>query len=421
MNKFKQADSPLLISEFLLFVYTATVVTLTAAVHVHMLSNLLGALMAAVFLLEFTFRKQLPKPSITVKPLLPLLCLMVMMALWLPFFPEALERPRSFFQILILMLVVLNVLRATGRTWPLEYGFLFGLVYIWQSGALSFHEAHASQGQRFFFSTTGFAGEDDSLNPNVYGLYCCAYILYALRFIFLVFLSQKKTLVRWGRAVIAGAGVLMASQQILTVTGSRKSMILLVVISIGTTFLFAKGRMKIARIVAGVIFGLGAAAFAIYKMQSSAYWQRLEELFYGLKGEESGDASFDTREEMIFSGIDLWLSSPLWGHGNEAFRVMSGFGTYSHSTPVELLSNYGIVGFVCYYLFYVQVFKRARALARSQNHHLSVAGAWVILSLTCLTLWSLAAVCYYEKAVALLLASLVGLAWHYRPHGQVVR
>lgn len=414
-SKGQASRRPFLLCEGLLFVYIVTVVTLTAAVQFHMISNLIGMAMTAVFLLEICVRKGLPSKGLMLKPLAPLFCLLGVMILWLPFFTEAFVRVKSLFQIMVLMVVVFNILRLTARTWPLEYGFLLGLAYIWRSGALSFG-LDAGAGQRFEFAATGFSGHDDGLNPNIYGLYCCAYILFAVRFIFITMPHHKKTIISWGRLVFACIGILLSAQQILMVTGSRKSMLMLLIISAGVYLLYTKGRLNFIRMVPGFILGSVACAYGVYKIATGSYAERFISIFYGLQGGYSGDGSFDIRQQMIYMGIELWLSSPLFGHGNEAFRVMSGLGTYSHSTPIELLANYGVIGLVCYYLFYVLLIRRLLPMARSQDDYFRVYGIWTLLSFACILFWSLFAVCYYEKPIAMFLAALAGLAYHYQSY-----
>ena len=406
---------PYLLCEALLFVYIVTVVTLTAAVQFYMVSNLIGMAMVAVFLLEICVRKGLPSKGLKLEPLIPLFALLLVMVVWLPFFTEASVRVKSFFQIMVLMVVVFNIMRLTARTWALEYGFLVGLAYIWRSGSLSLHMMGTGD-ERFFFSASGFAGEDDALNPNVYGLYCCIYVLLAVRYIFVTMPHHKKTVISWGRLVVASIGILVACQQVVMVAGSRKAMLVLLMISAGIYFLYTKGRLNVIRMFAGIIVASGAVAFAGYKIFAGAYGIRMWELIYGLKGEQSGDSSFDTRSDMIWSGLELWLSSPLFGHGNEGFRVMSGFGTYSHSTPIELLANYGFIGLVCYYLFYVLLIRRLLPMVRSQSDYMRVYGFWILLSLVCIIFWSAASVCYYEKPIAMLLAALAGLTHHYQSY-----
>jgi O-antigen ligase len=190
-------------------------------------------------------------------------------------------------------------------------------------------------------------------------------------------------------------------------------MIVLLMISAGTYFLYTKGRLNIIRMGFGIIAAAATLGFAGYKIFAGAYGLRMWELIYGLKGEQSGDTSFDTRSGMISRGLDLWVSSPLFGHGNEGFRVMSGFGGYSHSTPIELLVNYGVIGLICYYLFYVLLIRKLLPMLRSQSDYVRVYGFWILLSLACILFWSAAAVCYYEKPIAMLLAALAGLTHHY--------
>lgn len=73
---------------------------------------------------------------------------------------------------------------------------------------------------------------------------------------------------------------------------------------------------------------------------------RLNEFFSG------SSYSDDIRASMRKDAIELFLQRPFFGNGAEAFRTLSGYNTYSHNNFLELLANYGLVGFVLYYLLY---------------------------------------------------------------------
>jgi O-antigen ligase len=383
------------------------VVTLSASVGIHKISNLVGVAMVGGFLTELVTRNQFSFSQFKIKPFLPLVFLLFIQVIWLLPAPEISARVKTFAQIIVLMCVVFNIVRLTGSTWNVEYGLLIGLAYIWYSGALSF--SVDSINDRFEFVLGGERG----LNTNVYGMYCCFYILFALRYTFIGFLNHKKTSLSLGRLGIALAGILIAAQQVLSVTGSRKGMIMLALISLGTYFLYTKARFNILRIIPALIAGSLAFAAVIYKIVTGTYFERFVGMFYGLKGEYSGEASFDIRAQMIFNGLEMWFRSPLFGSGNEAFSLKGGFGTYSHSTPIELLANYGILGFIGYYLFLFLAFRYTWSLFRSGNDYLRAYAIWCLLALACVTFWGIFAVCYYEKTVGMVLAVVVGLSHHY--------
>lgn len=64
--------------------------------------------------------------------------------------------------------------------------------------------------------------------------------------------------------------------------------------------------------------------------------------------------SDDIRASMITTGISMFWERPFFGWGMQNFRIYSGFGTYSHNNFVEIAVNFGLVGFILYYLIYMK-------------------------------------------------------------------
>lgn len=419
VSKYKIKESPLMISEVMLFLYVATLIVLNAVSGLHIIPHLIALTLLFVFCFEVSFKKGLPTPRLLIWPIMPLIGLALIQVAWLPAFYEAgVLRLKSAVLLLPLTLIIINITRITSRTWFIEYGLLLGLAYIWQSGSLEYALLE-EEGTRFKFSMGGVASDEDSLNPNMYGLYCAMYIFFVLRFVFTGFLGNKKTFIKLTRFSIAIATSTFAAQQVITLTGSRKCMILLMIMAVGSYFLYSRGRLKISRILPAVFIGSLITAFAAYKISSSAFAERFESMFYGLAGQYSGDASFDTRSQMISGGLNLWFKSPLWGNGNEAFRVDSGFGTYSHSTVIELLCNYGLLGFLCFYLYLFTIGRGQLRILNSENEESRAVGIWGLVGLICLIFWSLFAVCFYEKIIYIVLAALCGVSHHYRERSKL--
>jgi len=63
--------------------------------------------------------------------------------------------------------------------------------------------------------------------------------------------------------------------------------------------------------------------------------------------DQQGYQGFDERAMWLKEGLRLWRENPVFGHGVEAFRVP--FGITSHSTPVDLLYNSGLIGLGLFY------------------------------------------------------------------------
>lgn len=73
-----------------------------------------------------------------------------------------------------------------------------------------------------------------------------------------------------------------------------------------------------------------------------------------------GYGGFDKRSAWVVEGLRGWLDNPIFGHGVEALRQR--LGITSHTTPVDLLYNSGLVGLALFYALFVSLFARLRAV-----------------------------------------------------------
>lgn len=60
-----------------------------------------------------------------------------------------------------------------------------------------------------------------------------------------------------------------------------------------------------------------------------------------------GYSAFDDRDQWRRDGLEGWAESPIFGNGVEAFRWR--YGITSHSTPIDLLHDSGLTGFLLFY------------------------------------------------------------------------
>ena len=137
-------------------------------------------------------------------------------------------------------------------------------------------------------------------------------------------------------------------------TGSRKSIVFVVVGAI-LIVCFGFRRAKVGKKVLAFI-GLVVALALIYVLISTLpIFATINERFALLcEGIFDNNTSYETdqiRKMMISRGLESFYQKPLFGHGAGYSNVL--FGTYSHNNFVELLMNYGFVGFCLYYSFYV--------------------------------------------------------------------
>lgn len=105
-----------------------------------------------------------------------------------------------------------------------------------------------------------------------------------------------------------------------------------------------------------VLLGAGFAVIAYLVLSNETVMGRMELAFDRLKvglevlwarEDQSGYSGFDERAYWMREGIAGWTRSPVFGHGVEAFR--GDYGITSHSSPIDLLYNSGLIGFMLFY------------------------------------------------------------------------
>lgn len=113
---------------------------------------------------------------------------------------------------------------------------------------------------------------------------------------------------------------------------------------------------------------------------------RLEGLFSFVTGEGEVDASTLRRELYIENGIKWIKESPFIGYGVNSYRVMNegatGIYTYSHNNFIEIMINWGIMGFAIYYFAYMYII--VKLIKFSKNNKLcSIVFAMMVAEFVC--------------------------------------
>jgi hypothetical protein len=119
-----------------------------------------------------------------------------------------------------------------------------------------------------------------------------------------------------------------------------------------------------------------------------------------MRGEGLG---LQTRINWKQQGIKGWLASPLLGLGVEGFRA--DYGITSHSTPVDLLYNFGVIGLTLFYALFASITWR---LWRARGAGLEGLCAVMLGGLVCYLFMSMAGTLYYNAFIAAFLA--IGIA-----------
>jgi O-antigen ligase len=162
----------------------------------------------------------------------------------------------------------------------------------------------------------------------------------------------------WGCLLAVGcmAGALITS-------GSRQALLVvpfflaLVLVAVFSTI---KGRRRL--VVAGALVGLCVIGLSLtplileHARDITAIQRAIE---------YDSDSSYHKRISMIQSGFNRWQEAPLLGNGVDAFRNLSGMGTYAHNDYIELLCDLGLLGTLLFYAIHANILIAAGRLPKS--------------------------------------------------------
>ena len=231
-----------------------------------------------------------------------------------------------------------------------------------------------------------FLGDYGLNNHNTLGMF--AAMCSALCFYFIM----KKAGVRYY--------ILLAAELIIVVlSGSRKGFFL-AAFCIAAVYVLSERNIKFIRnIILVLILMIVAYLFLIYnETLYNIAGKKLQVLITNIFIDNNAtDGSIEERRYFITQAMYLFSQHPLIGVGINGFRsYMDQIGyyhvTYSHCNYTELLSNYGIIGFLLYYLLKVKVIVKGMSTIRKNN--LFSLLSWIFLLALAITEYG--AVSYYS-------------------------
>lgn len=240
------------------------------------------------------------------------------------------------------------------------------------------------------------------INENLFGLFmanatlCC------------IFLIANLVGKKWRYALLFVPCVIVFVSMGL-MSGSKKAVIFMVV---GICVLLLLFSQKIALNKRLLIYALiiGAMVMVVYAIRTLPFFatisMRIDEFVNTLSGGEGTAQTDQNRMNMIRIGLDAFWKSPILGNGTGHSYTL--FNTYSHNNFVELLMNFGLIGFSTYYMPYILVvfalMKRSKYGDRTASYLL----VYIVLQLCLGIAW----VNYYERVVQVIGAA----AWGYVDH-----
>lgn len=203
-------------------------------------------------------------------------------------------------------------------------------------------------------------------------------------------------------------------------SGSRKGVLGLVFVW-GVGLLLKRSR-KMTTVVILVALAAGFTGFAVapssIKFATIRSLQRLGTTFVQSQTTATIDFSTAERARFVEEGLALMAESPLLGHGIDAFRVLSGEGTYAHNNYIDLGVGVGLIGVLLFYAFPITLLYRLVRLYCLRGAGDTPRGAaFGVSALLLILILDLGAVTYMAKLISIIPIVLVAVVDEGRQFG----
>lgn len=182
-------------------------------------------------------------------------------------------------------------------------------------------------------------------------------------------------------------------------SGSRRGLITIIV-AIGALYILKNPNKKLVLNTAIAILGVLIAYQFIKRSNLTYLTTRIDSLFNLFAGNSNASDSDQGRFNMISTGISMFAKKPIFGYGAGAFKELAGFGIYSHNNYVELLVNFGIVGFSLYYSVIIScIIKLIKLIKYKDNYAKLLLVFWIMRLVS-----DFGNVSYYDRFTYIILA-----------------
>ena len=202
-------------------------------------------------------------------------------------------------------------------------------------------------------------------------------------------------------------------------SGGRKTIIALVACTI--YFIWKKSGSSIKKRILSIVMVSLTIYFSIYLLMNIQWiYDVIGYRFDGLIGflggnGESNVSSDNLRKKMIEIGLLGWTERPIFGHGLDSFKFynakVTGRMFYSHNNYVEILYDFGLLGFILYYAFLYKLYKRLVSMPPSYKIY-SILGVGIIIELL---FFDIGGISYYSSnnMIMLCIATIISYSPRY--------
>jgi hypothetical protein len=154
-------------------------------------------------------------------------------------------------------------------------------------------------------------------------------------------------------------------------------------------------------IVAALTFAVSTNESLLDIMQRGAQRVMLGVEVLQAREDVPGYSAFAERGNWSQFGIEGWKQNPVFGYGTEAFRAA--YGITSHSTPIDILYNFGVIGLLLFYGVFASL---AWRLVQLEGPLVSNRRSLILGGLVCYAFISLSGTIHYNA----FLAAYVGIS-----------
>ena len=208
--------------------------------------------------------------------------------------------------------------------------------------------------------------------------------------------------------------VVLFSIEIIFFTLSKTALILLLIAILAFIISFLKSQsiFKNILVVLTVLFFLVILNPKTLNFEFSVFnrFSNMTEVLS--KNSSASDGSTTDRLDLIFEGFRLWSEKPFLGWGPNQFRWVNktNYGNYAHNNFVEILTNYGLTGFILFYFTHFYLLIKLIKLKKRKYNTSEI--NWLLTMLFMLFFTDLSFVTYYNKIYLLNIAFILVRTMH---------
>jgi len=253
-------------------------------------------------------------------------------------FDKALQQIAFFIVPFALLFVLLAQVEWTERLLRLCFGLLVGLALVFSVvGYVEYATKHIFLNPKLIASNdlhTYFRTNSVFFDPNIYG----RFLVVAMLAVAAAMLQTARTRVLWGGAVVLAA---LWAGLVLTLSQSSLGALL---VGLAALAVLRWGARRVLLPAVGVL----ALAVAVVLITPSTFGVNLHNL----------DSTSSGRTQLVRGGGDLFAARPVQGYGSGSFvreyrrherrRLPSDAATASHTIPVTVAAEQGVIGLLAY-------------------------------------------------------------------------